>query len=89
MELKVFQIDAWREPDNTWTYNNSIPVGKVEINGEPTTRKLLKALYDKEYLYKPLAVGKFTVDHYFDYEGLWTIKQKSDDCPVFDLMLEE
>lgn len=84
MKFEIRQIDAWREPDGSWTYNDSIPVGYLEIEGEPTTRRILKAMYDKEIL---LAKRTFKVDDYFSYDGVWSIQRRDNDMPVFDLHL--
>lgn len=85
MTLQVYQIDAWREPDGLWCYNECIPICTVKVKGIPSTRKILNSLYNKELLIKPNAIGKFMVDDYFDYEGTWVVLRRSNQCPVFEL----
>ncbi len=82
MHLQVFQIDAWREPDNTWRYNNSIMLDKIEVKGEPTKRKILKALRDGNYISKE---SIYQVDDYFTYEGMWCVQLKNG-MPVIDVL---
>lgn len=83
MKLQVIQIDAWIEPDGTWRYNNSIPICTVTVNGEPTTRKILKALYKNNLLFER---RKFKVDDYFCFEGTYCVQKRSNCMPVFDLI---
>lgn len=85
MELQVYQIDAWIEPDGSWTYNNTFPICKVSVNGEPTKRKILKALRDKELLPEPDKF-KVSVDGYFTYDGIWSVQKRSNFMPVFDVV---
>jgi len=80
MKLQVWQIDAWKDPDG-WRYNNSIPIGDIEVNGEPTKRKILKALRDKEWLDHK----RYIVDDYFTFEGTWMVKMPND-MPLYDLL---
>lgn len=84
-KLKVYQIDAWRDIEGGWTYNNSIPIFKIEIDGEPTSRKILKALRDKEVI-SPKSL--YRVDNYLDYEGIWTVQSKNTYEPLFDVKIE-
>ena len=81
MKLQVYQIDAWRE-DYSWTYNNSIPICKIEIKGQPTTRKILKSMREKELISNN---SIYLVDNYFDYQGIWTVQRKGTLEPLFDL----
>lgn len=81
--LKVSQIDAWWYFDS-WIYNNSIPICSVEINGEPTTRKILRALRDKNLL-RPESI--YVVDDYLSYENIWTVQRKNDLKPLFDMVI--
>ena len=82
MKFKVFQIDAWRNPDKTWQYNNWFEIDEVEIKGEPTHRKLLKALRQKSLLYPQ---RPYLVDDYFSYEGTWSIQLRNG-MPIYDLV---
>lgn len=82
MTLQVWQIDAWANPiHKTWTYNNTIPICKVTVNGDPTKRKILKALRDAEIL-KPESI--YRVDD-CSYDGWWSVQLKSNYMPLFDL----
>lgn len=81
--LKVSQIDAWWYFDS-WIYNNSIPICSVEINGEPTTRKILRALRDKNLL-RPESI--YVVDDYFVNE--WTVQLRDTLKPLFGLVIEK
>ena len=83
MKFIVYQIDAWLEPDKSWRYNNSIEVGTVEINGEPTTRRILKAMRDAGYITKP---GFHEVDDYFSCDSTWVVQEIRNGRPVFDLV---
>lgn len=83
MQFKVFQLDTWIEPDGTWRVNDSMEICKLSVNGDPTVRKILSAMYEKNLL---LERRKFTVDDYFSYDGMWCIVQRSNLKPVFDLM---
>lgn len=80
-KLKVSQIDAWWYFDN-WTFNDSIPICSVEINGEPTTRKILRALRDKNLL-RPESI--YVVDDYFVNE--WTVQLRDTLKPLFGLVI--
>ena len=82
-KLKVSQIDAWWYFDG-WTYNDSIPICSVEINGEPTTRKILRALRDKNLL-RPESI--YVVDDYFVNE--WTVQLRDTLKPLFGLVIEK
>lgn len=82
MWLEIFQIDAWREPDNSWRYNNSFPIGWLEVNGEPTKRKILKALREKELL-SPKSI--YQVDDYFTFEGTWIVQLRNG-MPLYNLI---
>lgn len=82
-KLKVSQIDAWWYFDN-WTYNDSIPICSVEINGEPTIRKILRALRDKNLLRQE---SIYVVDDYLSYENIWTVQRKNDLKPLFDMVI--
>lgn len=82
-KLKVSQIDAWWYFDN-WTYNDSIPICSVEINGEPTIRKILRALRDKNLL-RPESI--YVVDDYFVNE--WTVQLRDTLKPLFGLVIEK
>ena len=83
MKLEVFQIDAWHNPDLTWYYNNRMSIGYVEVNGMPTTRKILKALRDKEWLSSD---NIYTVDDYLAYDGIYVVMQKNTLEPFFDVV---
>lgn len=80
-KLKVSQIDAWWYFDN-WTFNDSIPICSVEVNGEPTTRKILRALRDKNLL---RSESIYVVDDYFVSE--WTVQLKENLKPLFNLVI--
>ena len=82
MKLEVYQIDAWREPDGSWTYNNWISIDFVEIDGYPTTRRILKTMRNKGYLRDE---SIYTVDSYLDFDGIWTILHVGTNEPLFDL----
>lgn len=84
MKLQVFQIDAWRDPDGGWIYNNSIPLRKIEINGEVTKRKILKALREVNLL-GPESIYK--IDDYFVYEGMWNVQLRNG-MPLYDVLEE-
>ena len=83
MKLQVVQIDAWADPDGGWTYNNSIPLTDIEINGELTARKVFRALRGKGFLRKE---SDYRLDDCFSFEGIWVVKLKEDDMPLFDLI---
>ena len=82
MDLKVYQVDAWREPSGDWTYNDSIPICKVSVRGEPTTRKILKALRDKGLLRDK---SIYQVDDYLSYEGSWEVQLIRNWMPLYNL----
>lgn len=84
MKLQVFQIDAWRDPDGSWTYNNSIPLRKIEINGEVTKRKIFKALRNVNLL-GPESI--YQIDDYFVYEGMWNVQLRNG-MPLYDVSEE-
>ena len=86
MELKVYQVDAWREPDGGWTYNEMFPLCCVSIKGEPTTRKILKALREKELISNK---SIYQVDDYFDYEGSWEVQLIRNLEPLYNLKIKE
>lgn len=81
-KLEVFQIDAWAEPDGSWRYNNSISICEVEVNGQPTKRKILKALRNKGLL-SPESI--YQVDDYLTFEGTWVVQLRNGK-PLFDLL---
>lgn len=83
-KLKVIQIDAWADLDNLWTYNDAIPICTVEVNGEPTTRKILTALRNINLL-RPESI--YVVDDYLSYENTWTVQRKNDLKPLFDMVI--
>jgi len=83
-KLWVYQIDAWKEPDNTWRYNNSIEIATIAVNGEPTSRKLLRALREKGITTRE-SIGKIEIDDLFIDSGTWCVVKKSDGMPLFDL----
>ena len=83
MKLEVFQIDAWRNPDLTWYYNNRISIGYIEVNGMPTTRKILKALRNKEWL---SGSNSYTIDEFLAYDGIYVVMQKNTLEPLFDVV---
>lgn len=85
MKLHVFQIDAWIEPDGTWTYNNSMEICCFKMDN-PTPRRILKALRGRNLL-SPDSIYK--VDDTFLDEGWWSVKLKSNEMPLFDLLEEE
>ena len=85
MILRVYQIDAWADPASGWTYNDSIHIFDISMNGQPTVRKILKALRNKEVLC-PESIYK--IDDYFSYEGIWSVQLRSNDMPLFDLIEE-
>ena len=85
MRLEVFQIDAWREPDRTWTYNNSMSICFVEVDGDPTPRKIIKALRNKEIL-PPRNKLHVKVDDYFTFDRTWCIQKAGNSMPLFDLI---
>ena len=84
LKLQVFQIDAWADGEGGWTYNQSFPLGKVYIEGEPTKVKLLNALRRNHYLPAVKDNNKFYLDDYFSYEGTWCLQQAKDYMPLFD-----
>lgn len=50
MKTQVYSIDAWRDPDGGWTWNQWFAVGKQELPDRVTTRQLLKHARDAGYL---------------------------------------
>lgn len=82
MNLKVYQVDAWREPDGGWTYNETFPLCYVSVKGEPTTRKILKALREKGLISNK---SIYQVDNYFNYEGSWEVQLIRNWQPLFNL----
>lgn len=80
--MEVRQIDAWKY-DNDWTYNDSIPLRDVLIEGEPTTRKILNALRRFNFI---LPKSIYEVDDVNDFEGVWTVRLKKDGMPLFDVI---
>lgn len=84
MKFEVYQIDAWREPEGGWTYNDSFYICDIEIKGEPTAKKLTKALRNKELLPDPLKL-RLHVDDYYSYEGVWCVQKESNGMPLYDL----
>ena len=82
MKFRVVRIDAWRNPDGTWWYNDRHTVGYLEINGYPTPRKIFKAARAEGFL---SGESIYSVDSYLEFDGIWTIKSKNTDEPLFDL----
>lgn len=82
MTFYLYQIDAWRY-DEGWNYNNSIKIGNVEIHGEPSPRKLFKALRD-QCLLDPHE--RYELDTSLSYDGIYTVCRRSNHEPLYDLM---
>lgn len=85
MKLTVYEIDAWRNPDGTWQYNNWFKIGKITAPEKMTSRSILKALRESNYL---LDKSIYKVDHYFNYNGTWTILLKNNNMPLLELVDE-
>lgn len=83
-KLWVYQIDSWAEPDGTWRHNDSIEVATIEVNGEPTVRKLLKALRQKGLTTRE-SIGRIKIDTTFVDSGTWCVVESKNERPVFDL----
>ena len=81
MKLEVIQVDAWREPEGSWIYNDCIPITTIEVK-EPTPRRLLKALRNENLLGQK---SNFTIDDYLDYDGIWTVLYRGTAEPLYDL----
>lgn len=59
--LTVVSIDAWRDPETGWYWNDQRRCGTIDIDPQWSTRKLLRAFREAGYLATSSA-GKCTVD---------------------------
>jgi len=59
--MKILSIDAWREPEGGWTWNNWYHVGDYPYPLNSGTRQLLKMLRYDGYLSEN-SKGRVTVD---------------------------
>lgn len=62
--LKVLSIEAWRESEGGWTWNQWYNVGTVELDTHDlnNARKVLKALRGEGIL-SPSTAGKVAIDN--------------------------
>lgn len=47
---KVTSIEAWREPEGGWTWNQSFRAGTIELPPHASTREMLKRMREDGYL---------------------------------------
>jgi hypothetical protein len=81
----VRNIEAWRDGEGGWTWNNSSREGDVELPKDPTTRDILKAMRDAGHLSEK-SRGAVRVENMG--EG-FEIQAKSDGEPLYALEPKE
>ena len=81
MKYEIRSIEAWREPDGGWYWNNSYVIGSLVFE-EPTTRRILRVFREEGYLSEE-SKGRATV--WTDGE-MFEIQDRRTGEPVFALL---
>jgi hypothetical protein len=78
--VNVLHIDAWRNCDNGWNWNDSHKVGRIDVSVcDLPARALLKVMRDEGYL-SAYSAGRVAVED----DGYYVvIVQRSDNMPLF------
>lgn len=76
---RVLNIDAWRDDEGGWTWNQWFNAGTVSLNINATNRQILKAMRDQGYL-SDYSKGRVAID---DDQYNLVILNKSNLEPVF------
>jgi hypothetical protein len=78
MNYELRSIEAWREPEEGWYWNQSFHCEKVEF-ADPTPRKVLQWLRENEYLTET-SKGKVLVE---DHGDVIEIIKKNTGEPIY------
>lgn len=83
--FELREVDAWRDPEGHWIWNESYILADdlIFCESELTPRKILKALRDWRYL-SPASKGRVRV---VDEYNLIEIQEKNTGRPIFALLL--
>ena len=87
VKFKLLSIDAWREPEGGWTWNNCFTLedGIYILESELTPRKIARMLRQWGYL-SEYSKGRIYVDMGREYmEWFIEIQNKATGEPVFAL----
>jgi hypothetical protein len=77
---RILSIDAWRDCDGGWTWNNWYSVGEIELSAcDWSARKLLKWFRDNGYL-KESSAGECAVE---DDQNNIVIVERGNRRPIF------
>ena len=83
MKLMLHSIDAWRDGEYGWQYNQTFRCEEVYIE-EPTTRRILSALRKWGYLTEQ-SKGRVTVEDMGYDHACWEICARGTGEPLFCL----
>ena len=84
VEFRVLSIDAWRDIEGGWEWNNQYSAGTVEFKTEyPTNRQILKVLRDEGFL-TDYSKGRIKINRFDDYYyPAYEICEKGTGEPIF------
>jgi hypothetical protein len=84
--VNVLSIDAWRNCDNGWDWNNLHKVGRIDVSVcDLQARALLKVMRDEGYL-SAYSAGRVAVE---DDGYNVVIVRRSDNMPLFAIAYGE
>ena len=86
-KCEIRSIDAWREPEGGWSWNDSYLLEKDVFFHESAlnSRQILRYLRERGYL-TSFSKGKVRVSHEWP---LYEIQDKNSDKPLLALIFEE
>ena len=85
LSYTVRTVDAWKDENGGWVWNNSIPCGEIKIPDSASNREIFKRLRDANFLTND-SKGTVYIEEFGERDI--EIRLRSNDMPILALMCD-